>query len=59
MHCLHGGYNLHRFSDALGLVNIEIQLYIYLYFQVHLSQLILISVLLSYFWFLYACVKVC
>ena len=20
MHCLHGGYNLHRFSDALGLV---------------------------------------
>ena len=21
MHCLYGGYNLHRFSDALGLVN--------------------------------------
>ena len=20
MHCLYGGYNLHRFSDALGLV---------------------------------------
>ena len=22
MHCLYGGYNLHRFSDALGLVKI-------------------------------------
>ena len=22
MHCLYGGYDLHRFSDALGLVNI-------------------------------------
>ena len=21
MHCLYGGYNLHRFSDALGLVS--------------------------------------
>ena len=21
MHCLYGGYNLHRFSDALGLVH--------------------------------------
>ena len=21
MHCLYGGYNLHRFSDALGLVD--------------------------------------
>ena len=20
MHCLYGGYNLHRFSDALGLI---------------------------------------
>ena len=24
MHCLYGGYNLHRFSDALGLVEIGI-----------------------------------
>ena len=23
MHCLYGGYNLHRFSDALGLVGIS------------------------------------
>ena len=22
MHCLYGGYNLHQFSDALGLVSI-------------------------------------
>ena len=24
MHCLYGGYNLHRLSDALGLVKFEI-----------------------------------
>ena len=24
VHCLYGGYNLHRFSDALGLVLLEI-----------------------------------
>ena len=24
MHCLYGGYNLHRFSDALGLVLIPL-----------------------------------
>ena len=24
MHCLYGGYNLHRFSDALGLVFIDL-----------------------------------
>ena len=24
VHCLYGGYNLHRFSDALGLVVIEL-----------------------------------
>ena len=24
VHCLYGGYNLHRFSDALGLVGYEI-----------------------------------
>ena len=31
MHCLYGGYNLHRFSDALGLVSfvISIQSHIY------------------------------
>ena len=23
MHCLYGGYNLHQFSDALGLVKDE------------------------------------
>ena len=23
MHCLYGGYNLHRFSDVLGLVYIS------------------------------------
>ena len=23
MHCLYGGYNLHRFSDALGLVRLD------------------------------------
>ena len=27
MHCLYGGYNLHRFSDALGLViNLDVLL---------------------------------
>ena len=26
MHCLYGGYNLHQFSDALGLVNIDFEL---------------------------------
>ena len=26
MHCLYGGYNLHRFSDALGLAKPGIQL---------------------------------
>ena len=25
MHCLYGGYNLHRLSDALGLVYHEVQ----------------------------------
>ena len=23
MYCLYGGYNLHRISDALGLVNLD------------------------------------
>ena len=37
MHCLYGGYNLHRFSDALGLVS---YLFLKLYDPVleHLSR---------------------
>ena len=35
MHCLYGGYNLHRFSDALGLVVI-----LYIFFSFARVQLV-------------------
>ena len=32
MHCLYGGYNLHRFSDALGLVICTFHLFFFFLF---------------------------
>ena len=39
VHCLYGGYNLHRFSDALGLVLCIYTLYCYPYISLFTTNL--------------------
>ena len=49
MHCLYGGYNLHRFSDALGLVidDYVVKLFMYSLMQKSMRYVNIISFIIS------------
>ena len=51
VHCLYGGYNLHRFTDALGLVDIYVVLWFCVIFNLFTITVIIIYItIIVIFW---------